>query len=115
MSLLFLTPNDLEDIAFIAGTEQELTFLIYDSGSSALNLSTSTCTWEMARYGSSDTLLTKTAVVSGSPVNQMVVTLDSSDTENLSGKFIQQPVIVDSSLSEFRPSQGNIQIFPRIS
>jgi hypothetical protein len=106
--------NNLPTISFIAGTEQELTFYIYDSGSAVKNLSSATCTWEMARYGTNTTALTKTAIVSGSPVNKMVVTLDSFDTELLSGKFIHQPVITEGS-SEYRPSQGIINIFAQIS
>jgi len=85
--------NELADIQFIAGTEQELTFLIYTSASATKNITASTCTWEMARYGSGNSILTKTA---------------------LSGKFIHQPVITDGGTS-YRPSQGIIQIYARIS
>jgi len=106
--------NELADIQFIAGTEQELTFLIYTSASATKNITASTCTWEMARYGSGNSILTKTAVVSGSPINGMVVTLTTADTESLSGKFIHQPVITDGDTS-YRPSQGIIQIYARIS
>jgi hypothetical protein len=110
---LFLI-NDLASISFIAGTEQELTFYIYDSGSAAKDLGSAVCTWEMARYGTDTTALTKTAVVSGSPINKMVVTLASSDTATLSGKFIHQPVITIGT-TEYRPSQGIISIFAQIS
>lgn len=106
--------NDLDDISFISGTEQELTFYIYDSGSVAKNLLGFTCTWEMARYGTTTSVVTKNATVSGSPVNKMVVTLASSDTPTLSGKFIHQPVITSGS-SEYRPSQGVINIIAQIS
>jgi len=109
------TANDLSPISFIAGTVQELIFYIYTAGSVAKDLTTSTCTWEMARYGSGTSALTKNAVVSGSPVNKMVVTLTSDDTESLSGKFIHQPVIDDGGSDEYRPSQGIIQIFTQIS
>jgi len=116
MAFTLNTANDLDPISFIAGTYQELTFYIYDSasGSATKDLSAATCTWEMARYGSDDTVLTKTAVVSGSPINMMVVTLASSDTEALSGKFIHQNVITEGAI-ERRPSQGIITIFARIS
>ena len=116
MAYTLAKADDLDPISFIAGTEQELTFYIYDSpsGSSTKDLSGATCTWEMARYGSDSTLVTKAAVVSGSPINMMVVTLASSDSETLSGKFIHQPVITEGD-TEYRPSQGIINIFAQIS
>lgn len=114
MSFSLVTACDLEQVSFIAGTEQEFTFDIYTSGSVAMDLSSSTCTWEMARYGSGSAILTKNAIVPGTPVNRMQVILAPTDTASLSGKFIHQPVITTGS-SVARPSQGIIQIFSQIS
>jgi len=116
MSFAVINSYDLAPISFIGGTEQELTFYLYDSASQILDLtSASWCGWEMGRYGSASAVLTKDAVVSGSPINKMVVILTTADTQDLSGKFIHQPVTVDNANKEFRPSQGSIQISSRIS
>lgn len=114
MTYSSLSAYDLGAISFIAGTEQELIFNIYTSASVAMDLSDKDCTWEMARFGSASAILTKTASVSGSPVNRMIVILESDDTASFSGKYIQQPVITSGS-SEYRPSQGVVQIYTRIS
>lgn len=114
MTYSLLSTNDLDTISFIAGSQQILTFLIYDSDGIAKDLSALVCEWEMAKYGSDNSILNKTASISGSPINEMVVTLASSDTENLSGKYIHQPVIIEGA-EEDRPSQGVIHILPRIS
>ena len=114
MTYSLLSTNDLDTISFIAGTRQILTFFIYDSNGDAKDLSATDCEWELARYGSKDSVLGKVASLSGSPINEMVVTLSSTDTEGFSGKFIQQPVILEGA-NEHRPSQGVIHILPRIS
>lgn len=114
MAYSSLSAYNLTPISFIAGTEQRLSFLIYTSASVAMDLSDKDCTWEMARFGGSDTILTKTAVVPGDPINMMVITLESSETASFSGKYIQQPVITSGS-SQYRPSQGIIQIYAQIS
>jgi hypothetical protein len=114
MSFPWTTMYDLEEIQFIAGTQQELTFAIFDSSGSPMNLAGSTCTYVVAPYGQSNAVLTKSAT-SGSSSNQMVVTLASADTSNLSGKYTQMPVIVTLAGSEYRPSLGIVQIIPRIS
>ena len=109
-----ITVNDLEEFAFIGGTKYELTFDVYDSASAAIDLSTSTATWVLSPYGNPQyAALTKTGVLSGSPVNRVIFTVESADTETLSGKYTHQPVIVDFTGDEFRPSQGIVTIIPR--
>jgi hypothetical protein len=107
--------NDLPEIQFIAGTKQQYTFTIYDSGSTAQNLNASTQSWQLAYYGmGGSSILTKTGAYSGSPNNEFIITLDPADTLYLSGKFIQQIVLTNLAGSTFRPSQGIITIIPAI-
>jgi hypothetical protein len=109
------TVYDLADFTFIAGTEQEFTFDIYDSGSAPLSLNSTTCTWELSHYASASSVLTKSGTTSGSS-NRMTVILDSVDTAGLSGRFVHQPVIAMIGGSViYRPSQGLITIAPRIA
>jgi hypothetical protein len=107
------TTVTLPEIIFVAGTKQVLNFDIYTSGCIALDISSATCTWKLSRYGQSDSVLSKNGVVSGSPVNRFVVTLDSADTATLDGKFIQQPKVTDLAGDSFIPSEGYVTIRPQ--
>lgn len=107
------TTVTLPEIIFIAGTKQILNFDIYTSGCIAVDLNSSTCTWKLSRYGQTSSVLTKSAVVSGSPINRMVVTLESSDTLSLDGKYIQQPKITDLAGDSYIPSEGYVTIKPQ--
>jgi hypothetical protein len=109
------SPNDLPEISFIAGSNQELSFNVYDSGSVAVNLSGGTVTWRLSSYGQGTALVSKSGLLSGSPTNQFKVLLVAADTTSLYGKFIQQYSLVDTSGSSFRPSQGLINITRGIS
>jgi hypothetical protein len=114
MSFPYTSIYDLPEIDFIAGTQQTLSFAIFDSSGSPMSLLGSTCTYVLAPYGQSSAVVTKTATA-GSATNIMSVTLASGDTATLSGKFIQQPVITTIDSIEYRPSIGIVQIIPRIS
>ena len=109
------TINSLTEISFIAGTEYILTFDVYDINMSPLSLSGSTCTWTLSPYGQPEyAILTKTGNISGSIPNEFSITLGLADTETLSGKYVQQPIVVDITGNENRPSQGILTIIPRI-
>jgi hypothetical protein len=108
--------NDLPEDSFIAGTHKIYTFDILDETGNAVNLaSCQSLNWELARLGSVVAVISASATYSGTPNNQMSVEVLTSKTLNLSGKYVHQPVIVDASGNEFRPSQGIITIFARIS
>jgi hypothetical protein len=108
--------ENLEEDSFIAGTHRNYTFTINDENGSPVNLaSCQQLTWMLSRYGSPTVVLTKTATYGGTSGNEMYVEIQSSDTVNLKGKYVHQPVIIDASGDEYRPSQGIITIFARIS
>jgi len=109
----FNSPYNLEAFQMNAGSNQELTFAVYDEYGNPLTLSGATITWYLSNYGSSVAVVTKTAVA-GSAVNNFVVYLDDADTSTLYGKFVQQYSIVDTSGSVFRPSTGLIDIYPAL-
>jgi hypothetical protein len=106
----FLTPNNLAEFQMNGGSNQELIFNVYDSGSTLINLGGATVTWYLSYFGQETAILTKTAVTAGMPTGQFRVDLVPADTSALHGKFIHQYKIVDSSGSTFRPSQGLILI-----
>lgn len=117
-TLQCITVNDLTEMSFIAGSEKSLEFNIYDSTGSPLSLNGCTVKWYLFPYGEpTASVITKVSggsgiTISASPNNLFTVTVIGSDTLQLEGKYIQQPVIIDSATSEFRPSQGIINIFP---
>ena len=108
--------NDLAKFSFIAGTEQILTFDIYDANKQAVDLSFATLTWTMSYFNDPTyAVLTKTGVIDAQKIYRFSVTIASADTLTLSGTFVHQPVVVDYLNNEYRPSQGSILIIPRIA
>jgi len=111
-----LIVNDLPEISFIGGAEQQLEFNVYDETGIAVNVVDSVCAWRLSPYGNAGyTTLSLIGVTTGSSSNKYTVTVSGSNTLSLEGKYIQQPKIIDVSGTEFRPSQGIVTIIPRIT
>jgi hypothetical protein len=110
----YQTINSLDEASFIAGGEFLFEFTVYESdGINPLDLGGASVEWVLCPYGQSEyTALQKTATITGT--NTFEVSLSSSDTINLSGKFIHQPIITAFSGEEFRPAQGTVLIIPAI-
>ena len=105
--------NQLSEFAMIAGTSETLEFYYYYSDGTPFNLESSTARWRLCRVGQPDVaVLDLPGEIFGG--NNFVVKLSSSDTANLSGKFIQQPVLVDYKGDEYVYQQGVITIIPQI-
>ena len=100
--------NSLEEISFIGGTNYILEFKVYDSAGGEYNLSGATCTWKMALFGSPEvSILSYSGTITGTNIFEIEIL--SANTKFLSGKFIHQPIIVDSG-KEYRSQQGIINI-----
>ena len=112
MTFPHVKPDDLCEFSFVGGTYETLVFNIIDSASAAVDLSSATCSWTMGEYGSGSAQIFKSGSISASPVNRFTVILNASDTIELEGKYIHQPIIEDLSGNQFRPSQGIINIWP---
>lgn len=100
----------LETLEFIGGTTQFLTFTVNNPDGTPVDLNGATCSWKLQRYGEfgDNAVLTKNANITG--LNTFQIVLNSNDTEDLFGKFVQQPIIIDSGGKKFIPSQGIIVI-----
>jgi len=107
---VYATINDLSETTFIAGTEQVYTFNVYNSASAPINIASGSTSWRLSKYGDPTVLVTKTGSPSGSASSQFSVTLEGSDTIDLSGKYLHQPLFIDADGSPFRPSQGILNI-----
>ena len=108
--------NDLQEFQIIAGADRILTFNIYTSGSVAPDLAGASFTWKLSPYGQYSSVLTKTGTWSGSSLkNQFKVFLEPSDTNTLSGIYLQQYTLVSAGGYTYIPSQGIIRILQLIS
>jgi len=106
--------NNLDQFNFIAGDTQSLTFEVYDSNGSEVDISTSTCTVVFSPYGQFNyAAITISGSITGSSTHIFDATLNGSATRLLSGKYTMQPVIVDFNGDEFRPAQGVVLISGR--
>lgn len=109
---LYAQINSLEEFAFIAGTPYTLYFTVYEQdGTTLLDMGGGTFKWTLSPYGQNYNALEIDGTITG--VGEANVSLETADTETLSGKYIQQPVIVSFSGEEYRPSQGVLLIIPR--
>ena len=112
----------MEEITFIAGTYKELTFEVLDESGNPVDIHNFTYNWVLSPFGKPDSVsLSKPGAfrTDCADKNRFTITLESYDTANLSGKFIQQPVVlVESEVPnvphEFRLGQGYINILSAI-
>ena len=107
--------NGLGEFSFIAGNDYTLVYNVYgEDGVSPMDLGGGSVKVVLSPYGQFDyNILQLDGVISGTFNNIITVTIESADTINLSGKYIQQLVITSFGGKEYRPAQGNILIIPR--
>ncbi len=109
---LYSQVNALTEFAFIAGTPYTLNFNVYEeNGVTPLDMGGGTFKWVLSRYGQNENLLEIDGTITG--IGTATVELTTANTESLSGKYVQQPVIISFSGQEYRPSQGICLIIPR--
>jgi len=107
----------LEEATFIGGTYRELTFEVLDETGMPVDISTYSTSWALSPYGKPDSVsLLKPGVfrTDCTSKNRFTIYLYSYDTSGLSGKFIQQPVLILRAGYEFRLGQGVINIVSSI-
>lgn len=108
--------NLLEETSFIAGNTFYLDYSVYDESGVPIDLSGTTWTWRLSPYGETDyTVITKTQPTGITSPTAYInrVTLSSSDTISLYGKYIQQVTIISGGVT-YKPAQGVITISPAI-
>lgn len=106
--------NSLEEFGFIAGTSFTLNYNIYESnGTVPLDMGGGSFKIRLSPYGQTYAILEKEGTITG--IGTAEVVLDSVDTAQLSGKYIQQPIITSFSGESYIPGQGVILIIPAIS
>lgn len=98
----------------IAGTSDTLEYNFFYKDGSKVDLSSSTALLRICYLGQPNYSV---AEIPGeiSDENKVVFKISSKYTKKLSGKFIQQPTLIDYSGQEYIYQQGIITIIPRIS
>lgn len=109
--------TSLSELTLIAGTYRELSYDVYDSAGSPVDISGWTYDWCLAPYGQPNIVSIVKSGVSRSGdgySNRFTIYLYSTDTETLYGKYIYQPVLIANPGYEFRLGQGYMNIIPAI-
>jgi hypothetical protein len=102
----------LSELIFIGGTKKVLTFATYKEDGTLLNINSGLASWVLSPVGSPEIhILEKEGMIIDD--NHFMVTLDISDTIDLKGRYIQQPILTDFTNNSFR-KQGNVVISPAI-
>jgi len=107
--------NSLDALMFIGGDEQTLTFFIVDETGNPIDLTLGTSYWLLAPYGNPEMPVLELTGTPGSEINEVSFLVESDDTADLSGKYIQQLLVIDFLGSEYRPCQGIVTIIPQIT
>jgi len=109
--------NSLTEKTFIAGTYQEFTFDVFDSAGDPIDISTFAFSWVLSPFGQPNSVsLSKTGIYRTDYVlgNRFTVYVISTDTINLAGKYVQQPIVTANPGYEFRMGQGYVNIIDAI-
>ena len=104
------------DFGMIGGCQQTFSVDLYDIFDEEYHIAASSCEWRLAKYGETEVLATESTVKGTINItdNIIQITIPSSDTQNLFGKFTHQIIIRDIHSSIFVADLGKISIKPLI-
>lgn len=107
--------NSLDEVVFIAGTPYTFDYHIYDENGAEVNITACTNKLKICYYGQPEVvIIDKEGEIISPLTNAYRVVLSTTDSKLLSGKYIQQPTIIDITGEEYIGAQGVITIIPRI-
>lgn len=111
--------NELEADTWIGGNFNTYEFLVVDATNPTEPVDLTIFTeirWCLFRYGDFEhPILNLLGIIQSTNHAMFLVSIDSKYTEDLSGLFIHQPILVDGAGRQFIPAQGLINIIPRAS
>lgn len=110
--------NQLTEFALIAGSREILEFYFYYEDGTPVDLSSSQVKWRLSKMGQQNIpILEKDGEIFEyeGVMCAATVVLSSPNTQNLSGKYLQQPILIDYQGQEYFPQQGIITFVPQIS
>ena len=107
--VLYSQINGMEEFGFIAGQPYTIFFEVFEEDNvTPLDMGGATFKWVLSPYGQSYNIKEITGEVTG--IGTAKVELSTADTIGLSGKYIQQPIVISFTGEEYRPSQGIVLI-----
>lgn len=112
--------NTLQEMGFIAGSEMDLEFELFDEKGNPIDLTSSSGRWFLSPYGQTEINIAEQEMtiysqnINGQIKHLMSVILPQTLTANLSGLYTQQIEIEDYSGKKYRPAKGTIVIHPAI-
>lgn len=107
--VLYSQINGMEEFAFIAGQPYTIFFDVFEQDNvTPLDMGGGTFKWVLSPYGQNYNIKEKIGTITG--IGAAKVELVTSDTIDLSGKYVQQPVVISFTGEEYRPTQGVILI-----
>ena len=106
----FQTYNNvvLPDLTFIAGSYKRLDFYLVSASGIAISGSSISVKWLLSPYNVPGYCIMNKSFTFSS--NHYVLTLLSTETSTLSGKYIQMPYISGSTGHDYRLAQGIVNI-----
>lgn len=106
----------LTEITMFAGDFMKLQYLIYNDSNESVDLGSADCYVDITYWGdkSQNIVIHKIGTFSILYPNMFIVTFNNSDTQDLFGKFVQSPYIVDGNNKTFYLERGIINIIPKI-
>lgn len=112
MFLVINNCSSLKTIEIISGTKTVIKCEFYYSTNEPLDLSSANAYLRISEFN--DTSIVVANITANILGNTITAEISSSDTKDLSGRYIYQPIIVDYSGKEYVYNQGIIEIIPEI-
>jgi hypothetical protein len=107
--------NYLPDTWLYAGSNMTWTYNTFEEdGATPLNITSGSAKLVFCPWGEPEiTSLEKIGTIA--TAYSFTVSFNESDTINLNGKYLQQPILTDPSGNTFRAGQGIVLVFPAIA
>lgn len=107
------------DFGMIEGCQQTFTVNLYNVlGEEYVGAAIDSAEWRLSKYGETEMLVNIISTEKDSQIiineNIITITIKSTDTDGLFGKFTHQLVLTDASGQQFIADLGKISIKPKI-
>ena len=105
------------DFGMIEGCEQTFSINLYNIfGEEYTNVIIDFVEWRMSKYGETELIISKKSTDGSITINENIITISifSTDTQGLHGKFAHQLIVTDGIGRQFIADLGKITIKPQI-
>ena len=104
------------DFGMIEGCEQTFSINLYNIFGEDMKAIIDFVEWRMSKYGETELIVSKKSTDGSISVNENIITISifSTDTQGLHGKFTHQLIVTDGIGRQFIADLGKISIKPQI-